>query len=172
MTVRALRFSSALFVRLVLSVSALALLPAGCGSSDDTTTTSTQPLTCQAGQFRLQGTVDSQSVDITESSAGGGFDQVGTGELQVGQNADPSAPPVTQLHLTWAHGLLDGESSAASGTVTLATGPLAGQPLCAGNGTRVTIYKGDKGLGLVLGGLASGANCETPVQGTLAGCWN
>lgn len=172
MTVRPLRFSWSLCVRLVLYVSALALLSTGCGSSDDTATTSTQPLTCQAGQFRLQGTVDGQSVDITESSAGGGFDQVDTGELQVGQNPDPSAAPATQLRLTWPHGLLDGQSSAASGTVTLQTGPLAGQTLCAGNGTRVTIYRDDKGLGLVLDGLASGANCETPVEGTLAGCWN
>ena len=153
--------------RLSVTALALVLLPLACDSSGDTTTT-TQPLTCQAGQFRLQGTLGDQSIDIDESSAGGGLTQVDSGELQVGEEL---GPPATQLHLTWAHGLVDGASSAAAGTLTMGSGPLAGQALCAGNGTRVTIYKDDKGVGLVLGGIASGANCETPMDGTLAGCW-
>jgi hypothetical protein len=148
----------------------LALLPPACG--DGSTTTTTSPLTCQAGQFRLQGTLGNQSVDITESSGGGGLTQVDSGELQIGQGIDPSAPAHTQMDLVWPHGILDGASSSASGTVTMASGPYAGQALCAGNGTSVTIYKNDNGVGFVLGGVASGGNCETPIEGALAGCWH
>jgi len=147
----------------------LALLPAACG---DGTTTATSALTCQAGQFRLQGTLGNQSVDITESSAGGGLTQVDTGELQIVQSIDPSAPARTQMDLVWPHGIVDGASTSASGTLTLPSGAYAGQTLCAGNGTSVTIYNNDNGVGFVLGGIASGGNCETPIDGTLAGCWH
>jgi hypothetical protein len=147
-----------------------ALVPAACGSSGDTTTTS--PLTCQAGQFRLQGTLGGQTVDVAASSAGSGLTQVDTGELQVGENPDPTGPARPQLHLTWPHGLVDGASSPASGTLIPVDGPLAGQTLCVGTGTIVSIYTGDNGVGLKLKGFASGANCETPVDGEIDGCWN
>jgi hypothetical protein len=160
MIARALRF-------LALS---LALLPVACGSSGETTNVS--PLTCQAGQFRLRGMLGAQPVDLTASSAGGGLTQLDTGELFIGENPDPAAPVRPQLHLTWAHGLVDGASGPASGTLVPADGPFAGQTLCVGAGTEVSIYKGAGGVGLVLDGFASGANCDTPVDGTLAGCWN
>ncbi|HEY7374407.1 MAG TPA: hypothetical protein VIF57_19745 [Polyangia bacterium] len=141
-----------------------------CGS--DGTSTGTQPLTCQDGQFRLQGTLGTETVDVTETSAGGGFDQLTTGEFHIGDVFDPSAPAPTQLHLTWAHGIADGASTPASGTLIPASGSFAGQTLCVGDGTIVSIYKNDNGIGLVLDGFASGASCETPVAGTLAGCWH
>jgi hypothetical protein len=146
-----------------------ALLPAACGS--EATTTAVQPLTCQTGQFRLQGTLGGEPVDVSQSSAGGGLTQVDTGELQIGDGPESSVPR-TRMDLVWAHGLPDGASSAASGTVTPGTGSFAGQTLCVGTGTKVTIYTGDNGVGFVLDGLASGANCETPIEGTLTGCWN
>lgn len=146
-----------------------ALLPAACGS--DGSSTAVSPLTCAAGQFRLQGTLGNQSVDITESSAGGGLTQTDTGELQVGANFDPSAPTPTQLHLSWPHGIVDGASTPASGTLIPESGPFMGQTLCVGNGTSLTIYNGDAGVGFVLSGFASGGNCQTPIDGTLAGCW-
>jgi hypothetical protein len=113
-----------------------------------------------------------QPVDVTASSAGSGLTQVGTGELMIGQDPDPSAPARTQLDLTWPEGLVDGASSAASGTLTPAGGPLAGQTLCVGSGTTVTINRGSDGVQMQLKGFASGANCDTPVDGELAGCWN
>lgn len=164
MSACSLRFSA-----LALALSA-SLFSAACGSGG--TTTGTQPLTCQAGQFRLQGTLGADAFDVTESSAGGGFDQLNTGEFQIGDVSDPSAPTPTQLHLTWAHGIADGASTPATGTLVPTSGTFAGQTLCVGDGTVVTIYKNDNGIGLVLGGFASGANCETPVEGTLAGCWH
>jgi hypothetical protein len=97
---------------------------------------------------------------------------VDTGELQTGQSIDPSAPAQTQMDLKWPHGILDGASSSASGTLTMASGPYAGQALCAGNGTTITIYNNDNGVGFVLDGIASGASCQTPIEGTLAGCWH
>jgi len=164
MFARSLRFSAS---ALALSAS---LFSAACGSGG--TSTGTQPLTCQDGQFRLQGTLGGEAVDITESSAGGGFEQVNTGDFHIGDLADPSAPTPTQLHLTWAHAIFDGGSSPASGTLIPASGSFAGQTLCVGDGTVVTIYQNDNGLGLVLDGFASGASCETPLAGTLAGCWH
>ena len=153
---------------LALAVS-FALVPAACGS--DGTTTATRPLTCQASQFRLQGMLGADAVDVTEPSSGG-LTQADSGELQVGQTFDPSAPAGTQLHLTWPHGIVDGATTAASGTLIPASGSFAGQTLCVGNGTTVTIYTGDNGVGLVLDGFASGSACDTPIEGTLAGCWN
>ena len=143
----------------------LALLPAACGSSE-----SSQTLVCQSGQFRLVGTLDGQAVDATASSEGSGLTQAGTGELDIGEEPDPSAPARTQLSLTWPQGVVDGETAPASGTLIPAGGPLAGQTLCAGSGTTVTLAKGG-GVQLQLKGFASGANCDTPVSGDLAGCW-
>jgi len=164
-----MRAPSLRFSALAFTVS-FALLPLACGSDD--TTTGTHPLTCQAEQFRLQGTLGGEPIDITESSAGGGLTQGATGELQIGEFADPSGPTPTQLHLTWPHGIVDGATTSASGTLIPTSGQFAGQTLCVGTGTTVTIYNGDSGVGLVLAGFASGANCETPVDGTIAGCWN
>ena len=71
----------------------LSLLAAGCGSSGDGTGPVVQPLACDAGQFRLQGALDGQSIDINESSAGGGFTQLNGGDLQTGIGPpDPAAP--------------------------------------------------------------------------------
>jgi hypothetical protein len=161
MSARSLRF-----LALVLASSA-SLFSVACGS--DGTSTGTQPLTCQDGQFRLQGTLGAEMFDVTESSAGGGLTQLDTGDFQIGGFSDPSAPPPTQLHLTWAHAIFDGASTPASGTLIPISGAFAGQTLCVGDGTVVSIYKNDNGIGLVLDGFASGASCETPIAGTLAG---
>lgn len=156
---------------LLFFVLLLAVLPAACGSSGQTSA-QTSALTCSSGEFRLTGTLDGQPVDVTASSAGSGLSQIGTGELDVGPNPDPSAPERPQLSLTWPQGVVDGMTTGASGTLIPADGPLAGQTLCVGSGTTVTINGGDNGVTLHLKGLASGASCETPVAGELTGCWN
>ncbi len=147
------------------------MLPAACGSSAQTSG-QTSALICPSGQFRLMGTLDGQAVDVTASSGGSGLSQVGTGQLDIGPNPDPSAPQRSQLHLTWPQGVVDGMTTGASGTLIPVDGPLAGQTLCVGTGTTVTINTGDNGVTLDLKGLASGANCDTPVAGELTGCWN
>jgi hypothetical protein len=150
----------------------LALLPAACGSSSPEGTTVTTEVACQSGQFRLLGELDGQTVNLTASSTGSGLSQVGVGELTVDANPDPSAPARPQLDLTWPQGLIDGASSAASGTLIPVDGPLAGQTLCVGAGTTVTVRTGNNGVGFELKGFASGANCETPVDGDVYGCWD
>jgi hypothetical protein len=50
-------------------------------------------------------------------------------------------------------------------------GPYAGQTLCVGQGTRLTILNGDGGVSLQLAGFASGAACDAPIVGALSGCW-
>ena len=150
----------------------LALFPAACGSSSPGGTTVTAEVACQSGQFRLLGELGGQPLDLTASSAGSGLSQIGMGELTINANPDPTAPERSQLDLTWPQGLVDGASSAASGTLIPVDGPLAGQTLCVGAGTTVTIRTGDNGVGFELKGFASGANCETPVDGDVNGCWN
>lgn len=145
-------------------------LCAACGSSGQSTPTN-KP-TCASGQFRLVGTLGGQAVDVTASSAGSGFTQLGMGQLDVGANPDPSAPARPQLTLTWPQGVVDGATTSASGTLVPSDGPLAGQTLCVGAGTTVTVNGGDSGLQLELKGFASGTNCDTPVDGDLTGCWN
>jgi hypothetical protein len=147
-----------------------ALLPAGCGSSGDRAPTP-PALTCEAGQFRLQGTLGDQSVDLTESSAGGELTQLDTGELQTGGQLDPTAQPTTALDLMWAHGVLNGSTTDASGTLVMTSGPYAGQTLCVGQGTQVTLLNGG-GVSLELAGFASGATCDAAIAGALSGCWD
>ena len=153
-----------------LLVLVCALFPAACGSSGGQETMSQAP-TCEAGQFRLQGTLGDQSVDLTESSAGGGFSQTDSGEFQIGGQPYPTAPTTTALDLVWAHGVLDGSSTDASGTLVMTSGPFAGETLCVGQGTRVTVLNGEAGLSLQLAGFASGGGCDAPVAGALSGCW-
>ncbi len=145
-----------------------ALLPVACGS--DGTASEVSPLVCDPGVFQLQGTLGGESIDVRETSDGGGFIQFNTGELLVADFDIPGMPR-TKVDLTWPRGILNGESSWASGTLTLIAGSFAGQPLCVGKGTTVTMYRDDKGVGLVLDGAASGAKCDHPIEGTLAGCW-
>jgi hypothetical protein len=149
----------------------LALLPAACGSSSSEPVLTVQ-VACQSGQFRLLGALDGQTVNDTASSEGSGLTQVGSGELSVGADPDPSAPARPQIDLTWPQGLIDGASSPASGTLIPAAGPLAGQTLCVGTGTTVTIRPSDGSVGLHLTGFATGVNCDTPVDGSLDGCWD
>jgi hypothetical protein len=147
-----------------------ALLPGGCGSSGDQAPASQAP-TCEEGQFRLQGTLGDQSVDLTESSAGGELTPLDSGELQTGGQLDPTGPTTTALDLTWAHGVVNGSSTDASGTLVMTSGPFAGQTLCVGQGTRVTLLNNDMGVTLQLAGFASGASCDAPIVGALSGCW-
>jgi hypothetical protein len=147
-----------------------ALFPVACGSSGGQETTS-QALTCEAGQFRLQGTLGDQSVDITESSAGGGLTQTDSGEFQTGGQLYPTGPTTTALDLMWAHGVVNGSSTDASGTLVMTSGPRTGETLCVGQGTRVTILNDDSGISLQLAGFASGAACDAPIAGALSGCW-
>lgn len=149
----------------------LALLPAACGSGPGETTLTVQ-VACQSGQFRLLGGLGGQDVNVTASSEASGLTQIGPGELSVGADPDPSAPARPQLDLVWPQGLVDGASSAASGTLIPADGPLAGQTVCVGTGTTVTISATDGSVGFHLTGFATGANCDTPVEGELDGCWD
>jgi hypothetical protein len=151
----------------------LALLPAACGGGGSSSGSGgTEQASCQPGQFKLAGYISTQDVQVTALSEGSGLTQVGTGQLDVGADPDPSAPARPQLHLTWPQGLVDGTSSVATGTFTPIDGPLAGQTLCVGAGTTVIIFTDDKGVGFTLKGFASGANCDMPVSGEVDGCWD
>lgn len=146
---------------------ALALLALGCGSGSDNGAAA-HP--CASETFVLTGELDGQTLDLTlplgsfwfESTAGG----------------DAGAQYGTQgaLAMTYPTALEPGKAVPATGTLTLpAESPTrAGETLCAGQGSTFT-NAGHDGLYTAaefsLAGLAAGASCETPVDGTLDGCF-
>jgi hypothetical protein len=141
------------------------------GSGDGGAVTDAELPLCQPNTFRITGTIDNMSIDITEAGGGGFAQDDHGGELDVG---DPLAGNASVMKLTWTKGLLDGQTGAAAGTVTLASGAFAGQTLCAGAGSIVHMPE-DHSRATVqfrLEGVSSGATCTTQHTGTLQGCVN
>ncbi|HSS38064.1 MAG TPA: hypothetical protein VLT58_04785 [Polyangia bacterium] len=121
-------------------------------------------LACPPNTFRLVGSVDQMSVDISEPTAGGfsqgddggAFDQ---GELDLSTG--------TRMELDWKKGLLDGETGAATGTFQLPSGaPFAGQTFRAGAGTEVhmPVDTSIADIQFVLDGLTSADGPRTPAR--------
>jgi hypothetical protein len=150
----------------VLSVFVVLLQP-GCGG---TGSAQSSWLACDADQFKLQGTLADQSVDILENTAGGGFTQLGTGEFSTQYLA--SSAERTKLDLAWSQTVNDGETTHASGTLTMpSSGTLAGQSFCLGDGTLIHFSSDGETLQFALAGITGGTNCGSAIVGTLQGCW-
>jgi hypothetical protein len=129
---------------------------------------------CQPNTLRLQGSIDGMSVDITVPGEGGGLSQDGSGGELQSQAATVPDTSLTSLHLTWNQGITNGASGDATGTLTMVTGPFAGQTFCAGNGSQVHIPS-DGSVAIAqfeLTGLATGQGCTASHTGTLKGCMN
>jgi hypothetical protein len=160
--------------QLLLTVALLIIvtvLHAGCSGGSAGGAESTWPA-CAADKFRLQGTLDGQSISSVESSAGGGFTQLATGEFSTQASNLALSPERTKLDLAWSHTVDDGGTTSASGTLTMPNhGPLAGQSFCLGNGTQIHFSSDGETFQFTLAGIAGGANCGSATVGTLQGCW-
>ena len=157
---------------LLLLTLATAVLTSACDSTGETSTADyAAALTCAPGTFRIAGTIDGMSVDVTEPSAGGGFAQDGEGGNLGTQNngGDATDPARTNLDLDWKPGLSVGDIGPANGTVRLAAPNLDGATLCLGAGSSVRAI--EDGVQFHLAKLSSGAGCAVARVGSLDGCW-
>ena len=143
-----------------------------CSDGSEAVEEKTFPL-CAPHSFRLTGTIDDKAIDITESGDGGGVSQDDAG----GEFLYPAGLPepeeeLTDLSFFWDHGVLNGHVSPATGTLRMATGPFAGQTMCAGEGTQFRIPE-DETQGIIqfrLAGLSGGEACTAVLTGTVQGC--
>jgi len=152
-------------MKLVTLLSAMVFLGCSSGSGTDA-----KKPTCPDNTFRMSGTLDAAPIDI--SSPLGNFSVV----TAAGEAFDVDFGAQGSIALTHDSALDAGQTSAASGALTLPTDAAAhaGEALCVGTGSSVT-YEYDQGLRIgytfELNGLASGANCDVAVSGSLAGCF-
>jgi len=155
------------FLTLLFSTS-VATSHFGCGSSDEGW------IACAEDEFRLLGQLDGQIVDIRESTvnSGGGMIQLGTGEFSTQMISFEDDPSRTKLELQWAHTINDGETTEATGTLTMPdSGVLASRSYCLGGGTKVHFPADGEDLCFELAGITGGDGCASPVAGELQGCW-
>lgn len=151
---------------MVLSTFVVLLHP-GCGG---TSNAQSGWLACDVDQFKLQGTLADQTIDILETTEGGGFVQLATGEFSTQYMASSSAR--TKLDLAWSPTLNDGETTRASGSLTMpSSGTLAGQSFGLGDGTLVHFSSDGVTVQFALAGMTGGTNCGSATAGTLQGCW-
>jgi hypothetical protein len=150
-------------------LASMALLHTGCGGTAAGRAESSW-LACDADQFKLQGTLDGQTITSVESSEGGGLTQLTTGVFssQYGaSNADR-----TKLDLAWSQTVNDGETTNATGALTMPnSGPLAGNSYCLGKGTQIHFSSDGENFQFTLAGMTTGTTCAAAVVGTLQGCW-
>jgi hypothetical protein len=153
------------------TLSALALVAffhTGCGSADP----DEGWLACADKEFRLQGTLDGQSINVLESSSGGGLTQLSTGEFSTQYVSLALDPARTKLDLQWPQTVFDGGTTSATGTLAMASSsPLAGQSYCLGSGTQIHMSGDGNTLQFKLAGVSGGAGCGAPKAGELQGCW-
>jgi len=153
-------------------LSFVAVLHPGCGGSRGPGGADGSWLACSADEFRLQGTLDGQSIASVESSAGGGLTQLTTGEFSTQFSNLALSPARTKLDLAWSQTVDDGGTTSASGTLTMpSSGTLAGQSFCLGNGTQIHFSADGETFQFTLAGITGGTNCGSATAGTLQGCW-
>jgi hypothetical protein len=159
---------------LVAAFLLLNCLASGCDSTDETVTADTSALTCDAGTFRLVGSIDDMSIDVTQPANTGGFAQLDGGDFGSINNAIDPAGTLTDLHVTWTSGVDVGDTTAATATIKIPTSPFPAEIFCAGKDTTVHSLSDAAGGGLQfrLSTLASGAGCAAPHRGMLHACWS
>ncbi len=90
------------------------LLFSACGGASDPSDQTDQALiACPANTFRLVGSIDQMSVDITEAAAGGFSQDDNGGAFDEGASGLTDG---TQMELDWKKGLLDGQTGPATAT--------------------------------------------------------
>jgi hypothetical protein len=146
-------------------VAASLLLGCSSGNSADA-----KKATCPDDTFQMSGELDSTAIDI--ASPVGSFSVV----TAAGAAFDVDFGAQGSIALTHSSALDSGKTSDASGALTMPTDAAAhpAETLCVGTGSSVT-YEYDQGLRVgytfKLNGIASGANCDVAVVGSLEGCF-
>jgi hypothetical protein len=126
-------------------------------------------LTCAEGEFRLVGAIDEQSIDLLDSTAGGGWARIGSASFDTQYSTLAIDAKRTRLSMEW-HDNLDRDTFDATGTLRMGTaGVLPGQSFCLGAGTQVNFAP--ETLEFKLQGLRRGPACSEPVAGSLMGCF-
>jgi len=151
---------------LASTVVLLACVAAGCGSGDDAA------LTCAPNTFRLTGSIDDMSIDVTQPLDRAEFSLIPPADFQ--SIFGPSFTPTTDtnLHVMWATPILEG-NTAATATLQIPTSPFPNDAFCAGEGSTVEVAgTTDKNFTFHLASLTSGPGCATPRRGTLDACAN
>jgi len=159
-------------IKVYALIACLPLLAVACGGTDETVASDGLAVTCDPSTFRLAGTIDGTSIDVREP-AGGGFDQLDTGEFQSLDSTSDPDPTTTDLRLAWAHSVDDGQTTTATGTLHMPSSAFPNDVFCAGKDTTLEVETDAEGGGLQfhLQNLTSGAGCATPRAGALEGCW-
>ncbi|HEU5072676.1 MAG TPA: hypothetical protein VFU02_00850 [Polyangiaceae bacterium] len=155
------------------------------GTSEVTTSTGdgsqTAFLACATDtRFHLLGEVDGHAVDIGEAPSTGGLSQQSNPpgpHFRIPSATAEDDPQRIVVYLTWEEAVASGEVTPVRGWVRFPSdAPLAGQTICAGAGSEMTIPTrddedaiGDFQFHLVE--LSGGADCAEPLAGELEGCW-
>jgi hypothetical protein len=149
---------------------------AGCsGSSEPPPASSAEFLTCDPGTVKVTGTLQGNPVDITQSSAGGGFSQLNGGDYCTQCNRPSPDPTLIDVQLQWMGLVADGSTASATGQVVMpTTGPLAGEKLCAGAGTLIRMPNQGEAATFqyIIRGLMGAAGCTEARSGELRGCYH
>jgi hypothetical protein len=151
------------------------VLLAACSSSGENPSTESEFLTCDQGTVKVTGTLQGTPVDITQNPSGSGFSQLNGGQFCtqcIGGSHDPARIDVT---LQWMGLVPDGATADATGEVVMpTTGPLAGEKLCAGTGTRIRMARDGEPatLQFIIRGITGAAGCTEARSGELRGCYH
>jgi hypothetical protein len=149
---------------LASTVVVLACLAAGCGDAGD------EPITCDVGTFRLVGSIDDMSIDVTQSSEGSEFVQIAPADFATVTSPSLQDPSTTDLRVMWSGLIPDGGTSAATATLRIPTGPFPDDTFCAGQGTTVHVAENGNSYDFNLSSLTSGPGCATVRRGALRAC--
>jgi len=172
---------------------ALALLLVACGSGSDDDddqgpkglagSSSTLPdgfIDCGPDTlFHLTGDVGGEAIEVDEAPTLGGFSQQSNPpgpHFALPNVNDPADEELIQILLTWEQSVASGEVTPIEGWLRLPSDLLAGETICAGEGSEMMIppreRRDARGEFLFrLRGLSTGVDCDRAVSGKLDGCW-
>ncbi len=154
---------------------------AGSGGSGALGGASSSFLPCAGDTpFHLVGDADGEAIELSDAPTTGGFSQQSNPPGPHFRIPNATAEDDEQLvvvYLTWDQVVASGEVAPVEGWVRLPLGgALAGETICAGSGSVMTIPAGEDEVArgsfqFRLLGLSRGTDCAEPVAGELQGCW-
>jgi hypothetical protein len=131
-------------------------------------------------EFLLRGDVDGEVIEITEAPSTGGFAQTSAepgSYFRLPNASSEPEPDLVNVDLGWEGAIGSGQTAPIEGWVRLPpVGPLAGETICAGPGSEMTIPPRDErdALGefqFRMLELSRGSDCGQPAMGSLVMCW-